>query len=228
MLLCGPRLGGCLPGPVRFLTPSRDQPTLELKRGLGNSVSLCPLAPATFFCYGKGTRTWLVLRREFVSGAYERTLVLVKPDGAARGLTGEIIARFERKGLSLVGLKLITVDRAKAERHYAEHADKPFYPALVDFITSGPVVVMCLEGHGAISVVRGLAGPTSGLLAPGGTIRGDFGLSGRRNLVHAADSPEAAAREIALWFTDAELLSPGAGTGSAAAAWVCGADERRK
>ena len=124
-----------------------------------------------------------------MSALHERTLVVIKPDGVARGLVGEILTRFEKKCLSLVGLKLMNVDRATAEMHYAEHASKPFFPSLLQFISSGPVVAFCLEGNGAIGVVRGLIGPTSGLKAPGGTIRGDLALSGQNNLIHASDSP---------------------------------------
>ena len=165
-----------------------------------------------------------------MSGLQERTVVLIKPDATARGLIGEIMARFERKGLSVVGLKLVRVDRALAEKHYAEHADKPHYAHLVDFICSGPVVVICLEGNGAVGVVRGLVGPTSGLLAPGGTIRGDYGLSAKRNLVHAPDSLEVAERELALWFSEGELLPPGQGTGLAATMrdWIYSTLERAK
>jgi len=162
-----------------------------------------------------------------LSALHERTLVIIKPDGVARGLSGEILARFEKKGLSLVGLKLINVDRATAEKHYAEHAAKPFFPSLLSFITSGPVVVFCLEGNSAISVVRGIVGPTSGLKAPGGTIRGDYAMSGQNNLIHASDSPESAARELALWFKPEELVPAGQGSGSAARTWIYSADERK-
>jgi len=162
-----------------------------------------------------------------LSALHERTLVIIKPDGVARGLTGTILGRFEQKGLSVAGLKIINVDRPTAEKHYAEHAAKPFFGSLLSFIGSGPVVVMCLEGNGAIGVVRGLVGPTSGLKAPGGTIRGDFALSGQNNLIHASDSPESAERELALWFKEGELLSAGKGSGSAARQWVYSADERK-
>lgn len=162
-----------------------------------------------------------------MSALHERTLVIVKPDGVARGLTGEILARFEKKGLSIAGLKIMQVDRATAEKHYAEHAAKPFFPSLLSFIGSGPVVVFCLEGNGAIGVVRGLVGPTSGLKAPGGTIRGDFALSAQNNLIHASDSPESAARELELWFKPGELLPLAKGSGSAARAWIYSADERK-
>lgn len=157
-----------------------------------------------------------------LSALVERTLVFVKPDGVARGLIGEILMRLERKGFSFVGLKLMRVDRALAERHYAEHREKAFFPNLLSFITSGPVVVMAVEGPGAIEVVRNLVGPTSGFKAPPGTIRGDFALSGQKNLVHASDSPEAAARELVLWFRPDEMLPEGQGTGTAPIRWVYG------
>ena len=163
-----------------------------------------------------------------MSALHERTLVIIKPDGVARGLVGEIITRFEKKGLSLAGLKAINVDKATAEKHYAEHSAKPFFPSLLSFITGGPVIVMCLEGTGAIAVVRGLIGPTSGQKAPGGTIRGDLAMSGQNNLIHASDSPEAAQRELALWFKQGELLPAGKGSGSAAREWIYSAEERAK
>lgn len=161
-----------------------------------------------------------------MSALHERTLVVIKPDGVARGLIGGILTRFENKGLSLVGLKLINVDHALAEKHYAEHASKHFFQGLLQFISSGPVAVMCLEGNGAIGVVRGLVGPTSGLKAPGGTIRGDLALSGQNNLIHASDSPESAARELALWFKPGELVPPGRGSGIAAREWIYSQEER--
>ncbi len=163
-----------------------------------------------------------------MSALHERTLVIIKPDGVARGLVGEILTRFEKKGLSLVALKLINVDKATAEKHYAEHAAKPFFPSLLSFITSGPVVAFALEGNGAIGVVRGLVGPTSGLKAPGGTIRGDLALSGQNNLIHASDSPESAERELALWFKAGELVPVAKGSGSAARDWVYSGEERAK
>ena len=162
-----------------------------------------------------------------MSATHERTLVIIKPDGVARGLTGEILSRFEKKGLSIVGLKIVNVDKTTAEKHYAEHAAKPFFGSLLSFITGGPVTVMCLEGNGAIGVVRGLVGPTSGLKAPGGTIRGDFALSGQNNLIHASDSPESSARELALWFKEGELLPLAKGSGSASRDWVYSSDERK-
>ncbi|HVL30945.1 MAG TPA: nucleoside-diphosphate kinase [Solirubrobacteraceae bacterium] len=130
----------------------------------------------------------------------DRTLILVKPDAFARGLTGEIIARFERKGLRLTALKLCTLSEATARRHYAEHEGKPFYEPLVTFITSGPIVAMILEGHGAIDAARQLIGSTNGLEATPGSIRGDFALEVRQNLVHGSDSAESAEREVALFF----------------------------
>ncbi len=130
----------------------------------------------------------------------ERTLVLVKPDGVQRGLVGEILARFERKGFKLVGLRLLSVPREMAERHYAVHAGKPFYPSLVEFITSGPVAALALEGPDVIATVRRMVGKTMPNQAEPGTIRGDLGVSGLRNLIHASDAPETAAEELALWF----------------------------
>ena len=132
----------------------------------------------------------------------QRTLVLVKPDAVNRRLVGEVLARFERKGLALVALELRTLDRATAARHYAEHEGKPFYPALIDFITGGPLVAAVVEGDEAVAVIRTLVGATDGRQAAAGTIRGDFSLSNRENLVHASDSPESAAREIATFFPD--------------------------
>ncbi len=136
----------------------------------------------------------------------ERTLILVKPDAMQRGLAGEILARYERRGLKAVGLKLMAVSRELARQHYAEHEGKPFFPGLVDYITSSPVVAAVLEGPIAIAAVRETNGATDPLKATPGSIRGDFGLEKGRNLVHASDSPESAAREIGLWFQPAELL----------------------
>lgn len=130
----------------------------------------------------------------------DRTLILVKPDAFARGLTGEIIARLERKGLHIVDLKLMTVDEERAERHYAEHVGKPFFEPLVAFVTSGPMVAMILEGPNAIQAARQLIGSTNGLEAAPGSIRGDYALETRRNLVHGSDSPESAEREIEIYF----------------------------
>jgi len=132
----------------------------------------------------------------------QRTLILVKPDAFARNLTGEIILRFERKGLTLVALRLLTMERELAERHYAEHDGKPFFGELVDFITSGPLVAMVLEGEEAIRAARQVIGATNPLEATTGSIRGDFAVQTGQNMVHGSDSPESAAREIGLFFTD--------------------------
>jgi len=132
----------------------------------------------------------------------ERTLVLVKPDGVQRGLVGEILARFERKGLKVVGLRMLDVSRPMAEQHYAVHAGKHFYDGLVEFITSGPVAAVALEGPDAIATVRRLVGKTMPNEAEPGTIRGDLGISGLRNLIHASDAPETATAELDLWFAD--------------------------
>ncbi len=130
----------------------------------------------------------------------ERTLVLVKPDGVQRGLIGEILARFERKGLKVVGLRMLDVTRPMAEQHYAVHVGKHFYAGLVDFITSGPVAAVALEGPDAIATVRRMVGKTMPNEADAGTIRGDLGISGLRNLIHASDAPETATAELDLWF----------------------------
>ncbi|MHB1835763.1 MAG: nucleoside-diphosphate kinase [Solirubrobacteraceae bacterium] len=132
----------------------------------------------------------------------ERTLILVKPDAFARNLTGEIIARFERKGLRLVALQLMTLSRSLAERHYAEHEGKPFYGELVDFITSGPLVALVLEGESAIVAARQVIGATDPLKAANGSIRGDYAIAVGQNMVHGSDGPESAAREVALFFPD--------------------------
>lgn len=136
----------------------------------------------------------------------ERTLILVKPDGVQRGLVGPILGRFEQRGFKIVGLKLLRVSRELAERHYAEHVGKPFYPTLITYLTAGPVVAAVLEGPGAIATVRTMLGKTNPLEAAPGTIRGDFGVETERNLVHASDGAESASREIALFFSDNELL----------------------
>jgi len=131
----------------------------------------------------------------------ERTLMLIKPDGVQRGLVGDIISRIERKGLTIVALELKNVDDALARAHYAEHADKPFFASLLEFITSGPVLAAVLQGPRAVAAFRQLAGGTDPVeKASPGTIRGDLGLETQFNLVHGSDSPESAAREIALWF----------------------------
>jgi nucleoside-diphosphate kinase len=132
----------------------------------------------------------------------ERTLILVKPDAFARGLSGEIIARFERKGLKIVALRHMVVTRSLAEQHYAEHAERPFFGELVEFITSGPIVALVLEGQEAVRAARQVIGATDPLDAAPGTIRGDFALEVGQNMVHGSDSPESAAREVALFFGD--------------------------
>lgn len=130
----------------------------------------------------------------------QRTLVLIKPDAVRRGLVGAVLSRFETKGLSIVAMEHRTIDAVQADAHYAEHVEQPWYPPLREFATSGPLVALVLEGDEAIAVVRNLNGATDGRAAAPGTIRGDFSLSNRENLVHASDSEESAAREIALWF----------------------------
>ncbi len=136
----------------------------------------------------------------------ERTLVLVKPDGVQRGLIGEILARFERKGLKVVGLRLLNVPGPLAAEHYAVHAGKHFYEGLVEFITSGPVAAVALEGPDAIATVRRLVGKTMPNEADPGTIRGDLGISGLRNLIHASDASDTARAELKLWFDEGQLL----------------------
>jgi nucleoside-diphosphate kinase len=136
----------------------------------------------------------------------ERTLILLKPDCVERRLVGRILSRFEDKGLNLVAMKLIRISPDLAKRHYAEHVAKPFYPALEKFITGGPVVAAIVEGLEAIRVVREMLGATSGLKAAAGTIRGDFSSSRQMNLVHASDGPEAATREIELYFQQSEIV----------------------
>lgn len=137
----------------------------------------------------------------------ERTLIICKPDSVHRCLVGRILSRFEDKGLRLVGMKLQQSARAQVEKHYEVHRDRPFYGALVEFMTSGPVVVAVLEGPEAIEVVRTVLGPTNGRKAPSGTIRGDFGMDVQYNLVHASDSAETAKREIELFFKADELVT---------------------
>jgi nucleoside-diphosphate kinase len=135
-----------------------------------------------------------------VSSPIERSLVLLKPDAVRRGLLGEILGRFERKGLVVEALELRTMDAALADQHYADHVEKAFYPPLKQFMTSGPLVALVLSGDEVIEVVRAMIGSTDGRKAAAGTIRGDFSLSNRENLVHASDSPQSAERELALWF----------------------------
>ena len=132
----------------------------------------------------------------------DRTLILIKPDAFARGLTGEILARFERKGLQIVAMKLTTVDRELAERHYDEHRERPFFGDLVEFITGGPLVALVLEGYEAVTAARQLIGATNPLEAAPNSIRGAFGLEVQTNLVHGSDSPESATREVGLFFPE--------------------------
>jgi nucleoside-diphosphate kinase len=132
----------------------------------------------------------------------ERTLILVKPDAFGRGLTGEILARFERKGLRIVALKLLTTPRDTAETHYDEHRERPFFGELVEFITSGPLVALVLEGQDAVKSARQLIGATNPLEAATGSIRGDFAIEVGQNMVHGSDSPESAEREIGIWFPE--------------------------
>jgi nucleoside-diphosphate kinase len=136
----------------------------------------------------------------------ERTLILIKPAGVQRQLVGRIIDRYEQRGLRIAGLKLVHVDRALAERHYAVHADKPFFPGLVSFIISGPLVALAVEGTNAVAVCRAINGATRPHEAAPGSIRGDLALETGMNLVHASDSLETAAQELALWFEPAELV----------------------
>lgn len=137
----------------------------------------------------------------------ERTFLMIKPDGVQRNLVGEIIQRFETKGFTLVGLKMMQVSSELAEKHYAVHKERPFFPSLVDFITSSPVVAMVWEGEGVIASARKIIGATNPLNAEPGTIRGDFGISVGRNLIHGSDGPETAKDEVSLWFSDAELAN---------------------
>lgn len=138
----------------------------------------------------------------------QRTLVLLKPDAMQRGLAGEILARFERRGLRMVGMKLMQVSRALAEEHYAEHRGKPFYEGLVAYICSSPILAAVFEGPNAVRAVRQTVGKTNPLDAPAGTVRADYGLMTGRNLIHASDEePGSAEREVALWFRDEELVS---------------------
>ena len=136
----------------------------------------------------------------------ERTFVMIKPDGVERGMVGEVIRRFERRGFRLCGMKAMRIDRELAERHYAEHIDKPFFPSLSAFISRGPVVAMAWEGQDAVRATRAMLGATDSAQAAPGTIRGDFSLSKEENLVHGSDSLESAAREIALFFAADEFV----------------------
>jgi len=137
----------------------------------------------------------------------ERTFALVKPDGVQRGLVGEIVSRFEKRGLQLVALKMVRISRQLAEEYYAEHRGKPFFPGLVEYVTSGPSVAMLWEGENAITIVRKTMGATDPVKADPGTIRADFGLSIGRNVVHGSDSAESATREAALFFEPEEILA---------------------
>lgn len=136
----------------------------------------------------------------------QKTLVLLKPDAVNRRLVGEIISRFEKKGLKIVAMKMLWLSREKAEKHYEVHKGKPFYESLIDYITSAPIVAMVLEGERAIEVVRKMMGKTNGMEAEPGTIRGDYAMSIQNNLVHGSDSEESAAREIPIFFSEEEIL----------------------
>lgn len=151
----------------------------------------------------------------------ERSLILFKPDAVQRRLCGALLSRLETKGLKIVGLKMLQVTKELSAKHYAEHVTKPFYPLLEQFITSGPVVAVVVEGPGAVAVVRTMMGPTNGQQAAPGTIRGDYGVSRQMNLMHGSDSVEAAQREIAVYFSPNELVS----YESTLKEWVCAADE---
>ncbi|NEO55959.1 MAG: nucleoside-diphosphate kinase [Okeania sp. SIO3B5] len=137
----------------------------------------------------------------------ERTFIAIKPDGVQRGLVGQIISRFETKGFTLVGLKIMSVSKELAEKHYEVHKERPFFPSLIQFITSGPVVAMVWEGEGVVASARKIIGATNPLSAEPGTIRGDYGISVGRNLIHGSDAIETAKTEISLWFKDEELVS---------------------
>jgi nucleoside-diphosphate kinase len=149
---------------------------------------------------------FLITKQEKTLSSMQRTLIICKPDCVQRRLVGAILERFEAKGLRIAALKLVQVDRALAEKHYAEHRGKPFFEGLIGFITSTPVVVGLLEGNEAITVVRTMLGATDGAAAAPGTIRGDFAISKQNNLIHGSDGPESARREIALWFRPEELV----------------------
>ena len=153
----------------------------------------------------------------------ERTLILFKPDAIQRRLAGKLLTRLEDRGLKIVGMKMLRVSKELSARHYAEHVNKPFYPLLEQFITSGPVVALVAEGPQAVAVVRGMMGPTNGAQAPPGTIRGDYGLSRQMNLMHGSDSTEAARREIDVYFRPEELVAYETTLGG----WVCASDEAK-
>ena len=146
----------------------------------------------------------------------ERTFIMIKPDGVQRGLIGEIISRFETKGFNLVGMKFMAVSRELAEKHYAVHKERPFFGSLVDFITSSPVVSMVWEGEGVVGSARTLIGATNPISSAPGTIRGDYGVTIGRNIIHGSDAIETAQTEIALWFSDEEL----ANWDSCAKSWI--------
>jgi len=137
----------------------------------------------------------------------ERTFLAIKPDGVQRGLVGNIIARFESKGFKLVALKMVKVSQELAEKHYGEHKERPFFPGLVQFITSDPLVAMVWEGKGVIAAARKIIGATNPLNADNGTIRGEFGIDVGRNIIHGSDAQDTADREISLWFTSEEIIS---------------------
>jgi len=145
----------------------------------------------------------LIIQRKV---SMERTLALVKPDGVQRGLIGEVISRLEHRGLKLAAMKLMRLDQATAQQHYGEHVERPFFPGLVEFITSGPLVAMVWEADGAVEIVRNTMGATDPKNSPMGSIRGDLGVNIGRNLVHGSDSVESASREIALFFQPGEIL----------------------
>ena len=153
--------------------------------------------------------------------ALEKSLILLKPDAVQRRLCGEIISRLENRGLKLVAMKMLQITEELAAQHYAEHVEKPFYPLLEEFITSGPVIAIVVEGPEAITVVRGMMGKTNGRESAPGTIRGDYGLSRQVNLIHGSDGPEAAEKEISVYFQPEEVLS----YKSSLDDWVCASDE---
>ena len=165
--------------------------------------------PPSARCWRPATLPIASTVRRGICAVTERTLVLVKPDAVQRQLAGRIMARYEERGLKIVGLKLVHIDRELAERHYAVHKGKPFFEGLVAFITSGPLVALVLEGPDAISLVRTMNGATKPAEAAPGTIRGDLAVEMGQNLVHASDSPESAATELAIWFAPGELLTYG-------------------
>ena len=152
----------------------------------------------------------------------ERTLILFKPDALHRRLCGRLLTRIEERGLKIVGLKMLRVTQALAREHYAEHVNKPFYPQLEEFIISAPVIALAVEGPEAVRVMRDMMGKTNGRDAAPGTIRGDYGLSRQMNLIHGSDSPEAARRELAIYFRDDELFDYEPTLGG----WTCASDER--